>query len=134
MLKVNRSWNMKQKVYEILTSSKIQTNNVILNNCIDYVCLFFDRLLLLELSAGKVLHTYYVATFQDRKTNLLVCFLEKVSVWQFCFEIYWPLLSCCCHKNSLFLMNVINLSLCYSYHYDLKSNAPGYVSELLAWW
>ena len=57
MLKVSRSRRMKQKVYEILTSSKIQTNNVILNNCIDKVCLCFDRLLLLELSAVQVLHT-----------------------------------------------------------------------------
>ena len=27
---------MKQRVYEILTSSKIQTNDVILKNCINY--------------------------------------------------------------------------------------------------
>ena len=27
---------MKQKIYEILTSPKKQTNGVILNNCIDY--------------------------------------------------------------------------------------------------
>ena len=30
-LKVSRSRNMKQKIYEILTSPKIQTNGVILN-------------------------------------------------------------------------------------------------------
>ena len=35
ILKVSRSRNMKQKIYEILTSPKIQTNGVILNNCID---------------------------------------------------------------------------------------------------
>ena len=35
LLKVSRSRNMKQKIYEILTSPKIQTNGVILNNCID---------------------------------------------------------------------------------------------------
>ena len=35
VLKVSRSRNMKQKIYEILTSPKIQTNGVILNNCID---------------------------------------------------------------------------------------------------
>ena len=34
-LKVSRSRNMKQKIDEILTSPKIQTNGVILNNCID---------------------------------------------------------------------------------------------------
>ena len=34
-VKVSRSQNMKQKIYEILTSPKIQTNDVILNNCID---------------------------------------------------------------------------------------------------
>ena len=34
-LKVSRSQNMKQKIYEILTSPKIQMNGVILNNCID---------------------------------------------------------------------------------------------------
>ena len=78
---------MKQKIYEILTSHKIQTNSVILNNCIDYVCLFFDRLLLLDLSAVQV-------TFQDRKTNLFVHFLGEVSAWQFHFEIYWPLVLC----------------------------------------
>ena len=33
--KVSRSRNVKQKIYEILTSPKIQTNGVILNNCID---------------------------------------------------------------------------------------------------
>ena len=35
LLKVSRSRNMKQKICEILTSPKIQTNGVILNNCID---------------------------------------------------------------------------------------------------
>ena len=35
LLKVSRSRNMKQKIYEILTSPKIQTNSPILNNCID---------------------------------------------------------------------------------------------------
>ena len=35
ILKVSRSRNMKQKIYEILTSPKIQTNSIILNNCID---------------------------------------------------------------------------------------------------
>ena len=35
LLKVSISRNMKQKIYEILTSPKIQTNGVILNNCID---------------------------------------------------------------------------------------------------
>ena len=35
LLKVSRSRNMKQKIYEILTSPKIQTNGIILNNCID---------------------------------------------------------------------------------------------------
>ena len=35
LLKVSRSRNMKQKIYEILTSPKIQTNSVVLNNCID---------------------------------------------------------------------------------------------------
>jgi hypothetical protein len=35
LLKVSRSRNMKQKIYEILTSPKIQTNGVILYNCID---------------------------------------------------------------------------------------------------
>ena len=39
-VKVSRSRNMKQKIYEILTSPKIQTNGVILNNCIDQVCMF----------------------------------------------------------------------------------------------
>ena len=34
-IKVSRSRNMKQKVYKILTYSKIQTNDVILNNCKD---------------------------------------------------------------------------------------------------
>ena len=34
-LKVSRSRNMKQKIDEISTSPKIQTNGVILNNCID---------------------------------------------------------------------------------------------------
>ena len=31
----NRSRNMKQNIYEILTSPKTKTNDVILNNCID---------------------------------------------------------------------------------------------------
>ena len=31
-LKVSRSRNMKQKIYEILTSPKIQMNGIILNN------------------------------------------------------------------------------------------------------
>ena len=35
VVKVSRSQNMKQKICEILTSPKIQTNFVILNNCID---------------------------------------------------------------------------------------------------
>ena len=36
MLKVSRSPNMKQKIYEILPSPKIETNGVvILNNCTD---------------------------------------------------------------------------------------------------
>ena len=35
LLKVSRSRNMKQIIHEILTSPKIQTNGVILNNCID---------------------------------------------------------------------------------------------------
>ena len=65
---------MKQKIYEILTSPKIQTNGVTLNN---YVHLCFDRLLLLDLSAVQVLHKY-VATFQDRKTNSFVRFLGEV--------------------------------------------------------
>ena len=69
-LKVSRSRNMKQKIYEILTSPKIQMNGVILNNCIDYVCLCCGRLLVLDLSTMQVLHTQYVTTFQDRKTNL----------------------------------------------------------------
>ena len=34
-LKVSRSRNMKQKIYEILTYPKIQKNGIILNNCID---------------------------------------------------------------------------------------------------
>ena len=34
-LKVSKSRNMNRKIYEILTSPKIQTNGVILNNCID---------------------------------------------------------------------------------------------------
>ena len=34
-LKVSRSRNMKQKIDEILTSPEIQTNGLILNNCID---------------------------------------------------------------------------------------------------
>ena len=57
LIKVSRSRNMKQKIYEISTSPKIQTNSVIPNNCIDKVCLCFDRLLLLDLSAVQVLHT-----------------------------------------------------------------------------
>ena len=56
-LKVSRSPNMKQKIDQILTSPKIQTNSVILNNCIDQVCLCFDRLMLLDLSAVQILHT-----------------------------------------------------------------------------
>ena len=56
-LKVSRSRNMKQKIYEISTSLKIQTNGVILNNCIDWVCLCFDRLLLVDLSEVQVLRT-----------------------------------------------------------------------------
>ena len=87
-LKVSRSQNMKQKIYEILTSPKIQTNGVILNNCIDQVCLCFDRLLLLDLSAVQVLHTSYVATFQDRKTNSFVHFWVKFRHYNFVFEIY----------------------------------------------
>ena len=74
-LNVSRSRNIKQKIYEIFTSPKIQMNGVILYNCIDQVCLCFDRLLLLDLSAVQVLHTQYVATFQDRKTSFL--FWEK---------------------------------------------------------
>ena len=35
-VKVSRSRNMKPKIYEILSSPKIQTNGVILINCIDY--------------------------------------------------------------------------------------------------
>ena len=35
LLKVSRSRNMKQKICEILTSPKIQTNGTILSNCID---------------------------------------------------------------------------------------------------
>ena len=57
LLKVSRSRNMNQKIFGILTSPKIQTNGVILNNCIDQVCLCFDRLMLLDLSAVQVLHT-----------------------------------------------------------------------------
>ena len=34
-LKVSRSRDMKQKIYEMLTSPKIQMNGVILNNPID---------------------------------------------------------------------------------------------------
>ena len=34
-LKVSRSRNIKQKIYETLISPKIQTNGGILNNCID---------------------------------------------------------------------------------------------------
>ena len=48
----------KQKIYEILTSPKMQTKGVVLNSCIDKVCLCFDRLLLLDLSVVQVLHTY----------------------------------------------------------------------------
>ena len=62
-LKVNRSQDMKQKIYETLISPKIKTNGIILNNCIDWVCLCFDRLLLLDLSEVQVLRTYYVTTF-----------------------------------------------------------------------
>ena len=29
---------------------------------------------------------------QDKKTNLLICFLGEVTALQFCFEIYWPLI------------------------------------------
>ena len=76
-LKVSRSQNMNQKIYEIITSPKIQKNSVILDNCIDYVCLCFDRLLLLDFSAVQVLHTQYVSTFQDRKTNL-----HSFSFWE----------------------------------------------------
>ena len=36
----NRSRNMKQKIYEILTSPKIKTNSVILNNCIGRLGMF----------------------------------------------------------------------------------------------
>ena len=35
LLIVSRSQNMKQKIYEVLTSPKRQKNGVILNNCID---------------------------------------------------------------------------------------------------
>ena len=56
-LKVNRSRDMKQKIYETLISPKIKTNGIILNNCIDWVCLCFDRLLLLDLSEVQVLRT-----------------------------------------------------------------------------
>ena len=28
---------------------------------------------------------------QDRKTNSFIHYLGEVTVWQFCFEIYWPL-------------------------------------------
>ena len=78
-VKVSRSRNLKQKVYEILTSPKIQTNGVILNNCIDQVCLCFDRLLLLNLSAVQVLHTQsqYLTTVQNRKKNISFGFWEK---------------------------------------------------------
>ena len=34
-LKVSRSRNIKQKIYEKLASLKIKTNSIILNNCID---------------------------------------------------------------------------------------------------
>ena len=69
-LKVSRSRNIKHKIYEMLTTPKIQTNGVILYSCIDQVCLCFDRLLLLDLLVVQVLHTihtYYVAAFQHRK-------------------------------------------------------------------
>ena len=56
-IKVSRSQNRKQKIYEILTTPKIQTNSVILNNCIDQVWLYLNRSLLLDLSAVQVLHT-----------------------------------------------------------------------------
>ena len=51
-IKVSRSRSMKQKIDEILTSQKIQTNSIILYNCIGQICLCFDRLLLLDLTAG----------------------------------------------------------------------------------
>ena len=40
LLKVSRSQNMKPKIYEILTSPKIRTNSVILNNCISRLGMF----------------------------------------------------------------------------------------------
>ena len=62
-IKVSRSQNRKQKIYEILTTPKIQTNGVILNNCIDQVCLRFSRLLLLDLSVSAVQVTYLVCNY-----------------------------------------------------------------------
>ena len=102
---------MKQKIYETLISPKIKTNGIVLNNCIDWVCLCFDRLLLLDLSAVQVSHTLYVATFQDRKTNLFVCFLGEVLARQFCFEIYWPLR---CHDQIMLQITLLTCQKRYS--------------------
>ena len=33
----------------------------------------------------------YVTTYQDRKTNSFVCFLEEVLAGKFAFYFYWPL-------------------------------------------
>ena len=70
---------MKQIIYDILTSPKIQTNGVILNNCIDYVSLCFDRLLLQDLSAVQVLHNICYAEKVTKHSSLLLLRLVTFS-------------------------------------------------------
>ena len=52
---------MKQKIYEILTSPKIQTKGVILNNYIDYIDCFLTDFCARPLSSAQL--TYLVCSY-----------------------------------------------------------------------
>ena len=53
--------SMKQKIYEILTSPKIQTKGVILNNYIDYIDCFLTDFCARPLSSAQL--TYLVCSY-----------------------------------------------------------------------
>ena len=70
LLKVSISWNMKQKIYEILTSPKIQTKGVILNNYIDYIDCFLTDFCARPLSSAQL--TYLVCSYFSGQKNKFV--------------------------------------------------------------
>ena len=59
--KVSRSWNMKQKIYEILTSPKIQTNCIILYYILGmFLFMFWQISVAIPLSSANL--TYLVCS------------------------------------------------------------------------